>query len=50
MAKRDILVIGSSAGGVDALSRLCASLPADLPAAVFIAQHLSPTSRSVLPS
>jgi two-component system, chemotaxis family, protein-glutamate methylesterase/glutaminase len=46
---RDIIVIGSSAGGVDALSRLCAALPADLPATVFIAQHLSPSARSVLP-
>jgi two-component system, chemotaxis family, protein-glutamate methylesterase/glutaminase len=46
---KDIIVIGSSAGGVEALSRLCASLPADLPATVFIAQHLSPSARSVLP-
>src|SRR3954470_5351842 len=49
MARKDIIVIGASAGGVDALQRLCASLPADLPAAVFIAQHLSPTARSMLP-
>ena len=49
MATKDIIVIGSSAGGVDALCRLCAALPADLPAAVFIAQHLSPSARSVLP-
>lgn len=49
MTTKDIIVIGSSAGGVDALSRLCAALPADLPAAVFIAQHLSPSARSVLP-
>jgi two-component system chemotaxis response regulator CheB len=49
MATKDIIVIGSSAGGVEALSRLCAALPADLPAAVFIAQHLSPSAKSVLP-
>jgi two-component system chemotaxis response regulator CheB len=49
MATQDIIVIGSSAGGVDALCRLCATLPADLPAAVFIAQHLSPSAKSVLP-
>jgi two-component system chemotaxis response regulator CheB len=49
MASKDIIVIGASAGGVDALQRLCASLPADLPAAVFITQHLSPTARSMLP-
>ena len=49
MATKDIIVIGSSAGGVDALSRLCAALPADLPATIFVAQHLSPSARSVLP-
>ncbi|KKC24827.1 chemotaxis protein CheB [Sphingomonas sp. SRS2] len=49
MSTRDIIVIGSSAGGVDALQRLCAALPADLPASVFVAQHLSPSARSVLP-
>lgn len=49
MSNRDIVVIGASAGGVDALQRLCSNLPADLDAAVFIAQHLSPSSRSLLP-
>ena len=49
MQMRDIIVIGASAGGVDALRRLCAELPADLPASVFVAQHLSPSARSVLP-
>ncbi len=48
MQTHDILVIGSSAGGVEALTRLCSDLSADLPAAVFIAQHVSPASRSVL--
>lgn len=49
MQMRDIIVIGASAGGVDALRRLCAELPADLPASVLVAQHLSPSARSVLP-
>lgn len=49
MPTKDIIVVGASAGGVDALQRLCASLPADLPAAVFVAQHVSPSARSVLP-
>src|SRR4051812_16241969 len=49
MPKRDIVVIGASAGGVEALQRLCASLPSDFPAAVLIAQHLSPSARSMLP-
>lgn len=49
MATKNIIVIGSSAGGVDALQRLCADFPADLPASIIIAQHLSPSSRSLLP-
>lgn len=49
VAQRDVIVIGASAGGVDALQRLCAGLPADLNAAVFVVQHLSPAARSVLP-
>ena len=48
MATKDMLVIGASAGGVDALCRLCAGFPPDLPAAVFVAQHVSPSSRSLL--
>ena len=40
MAKRDIIVIGASAGGVQALTNLVADLPADLPAAVFIVLHI----------
>src|SRR3978361_591 len=46
MPTKDIIVIGASAGGVEALQRLCASLPRDLPACVFVAQHLSPSGRS----
>jgi two-component system, chemotaxis family, protein-glutamate methylesterase/glutaminase len=49
MHTKDVIVIGSSAGGVEALRRLCACLPADLPAAVLVVQHLSPSARSVLP-
>ena len=49
MSTKDIIVVGASAGGVGALTRLCASLPADLPASIFVAQHLSPSSRSMLP-
>ena len=49
MPTKDIVVVGSSAGGVEALQRLCAALPADFPAALFVAQHLSPSARSVLP-
>lgn len=45
----DVIAIGASAGGVEALRRLCAGLPADLPAAVLIVQHVSPSARSLLP-
>ena len=34
MATRDTIVIGASAGGVQALSQLIAELPPDLPAAI----------------
>jgi two-component system chemotaxis response regulator CheB len=37
--KRNVLVIGASAGGVQALQRLFAALPADLPAAVGVVLH-----------
>jgi two-component system, chemotaxis family, protein-glutamate methylesterase/glutaminase len=38
----DIIVVGASAGGRQALTRLLANLPADLPAAVFIVIHGAP--------
>ena len=37
--KRDVVVIGASMGGVEALKRLLGRLPADLPAALFIVLH-----------
>jgi two-component system, chemotaxis family, protein-glutamate methylesterase/glutaminase len=47
--KRDIIVIGASAGGVEAVSCILQDLPEDLPAAVFVVIHTSPHSRSFLP-
>lgn len=47
---RQLVVIGSSAGGIEALSRLVADLPSDFPAAVVIAQHLDPQRPSSLVS
>jgi two-component system chemotaxis response regulator CheB len=49
MSGHDIVVIGGSAGGVEALKRICEGLPADFPAAVFVVIHISPTSHSVMP-
>jgi two-component system CheB/CheR fusion protein len=43
-----LVVVGSSAGGIDALSTLVAVLPADFPAALVIAQHLDPHHESHL--
>ncbi|GAB3343089.1 chemotaxis protein CheB [Larkinella ripae] len=50
MPKRDIVVIGASAGGIYALKELVAGFPADFPASIFIVQHVSPHSPSLLPS
>ena len=49
MAHRDIIVVGASLGGVEAIPRLAATLPADLPAAVLVVQHMQEGSPSYLP-
>ena len=46
---RDIVVVGASAGGVEALRTLVAGLPEGFPAALFIVLHVPPTT-SVLPA
>src|ERR671926_182814 len=38
----DLVVVGSSAGGIEALPVLLSNLPSDFPAAMVIAQHLDP--------
>src|SRR4030095_15081839 len=39
---RDIIVIGTSAGGLEALDALIGQLPTDLRASIFIVQHMAP--------
>lgn len=50
MPGHDLIVIGGSAGAVDALCVLAAGLPPDLPAAVCVVVHLPAYARSHLPA
>jgi two-component system, chemotaxis family, CheB/CheR fusion protein len=47
-ADAQLVVVGSSAGGIEALSRLVASLPDGFPAPIVLAQHLDPRRPSHL--
>lgn len=49
MTRRDIIVIGASAGGFEALKTLTAGLPTDLAASIFVVWHMSPDVRGILP-
>lgn len=46
--RRDLVVIGASAGGVEVLKRVVRDLPADLGAAICIVLHVAPGSPSML--
>ena len=46
---RGIVVIGASAGGVEALQQIMAAVPQDLATAVCVVLHIPASSRSVLP-
>jgi two-component system, chemotaxis family, protein-glutamate methylesterase/glutaminase len=48
VGRRDLVVIGASAGGVEVLSRVVRDLPTDLRAAVCIVLHIAPGSPSML--
>jgi len=48
VSNKDILVVGASLGGIEALRKIVAELPADLPAAIFVALHTAPSSPGIL--
>jgi two-component system chemotaxis response regulator CheB len=50
MATRDIVVIGTSLGGIEALKVLVSSFPADLKAAILVVLHIAPSSPGIVPS
>lgn len=47
---RDIIVLGASAGGVQALCEVMSSLPPNLPAAVFVVLHVAAHGQSAMPA
>ncbi len=49
-AGHDIIVLGASAGGVQALCEVMDGLPPNLPAAVFVVLHVAPHGHSALPA
>lgn len=49
MAGRDLIVVGTSTGGVDALVQMVRGLPAGFPASLFVVCHFPSGWRSVLP-
>ena len=50
MPGRDIIVVGASAGGIEALIHLVRELPADLPATLLVVVHIQPDAPSALPA
>ena len=49
MNSKNIIVIGASAGGFEALKELVSGIPADFQASIFVVWHMSPDVLGVLP-
>ena len=47
--RRDVVVAGASAGGVEAPGALAGSLPPDFRAAILVSMHLSPSATTPVP-
>src|SRR5215217_1100749 len=50
MPGRDIIVVGASAGGIEALAELVRGLPEDFPGSVFVVVHFPSSVTSTLPA
>ncbi|HEY8920786.1 MAG TPA: chemotaxis protein CheB [Chitinophaga sp.] len=49
MDHRHIIVMGASAGGIEAIKQVVEGLPRDLEASIFIVWHMAPDVRGILP-
>jgi two-component system chemotaxis response regulator CheB len=49
MGSRNIIVIGASAGGFEALKKVVKKLPPDLGASIFVVWHIPPNVTGILP-
>ena len=50
MGGHDVIVVGASAGGVEALTSMVRGVSPGLPAAIFVVLHIPSDTRSVLPA
>ena len=49
MPYRDVIVIGTSTGGIEATKMLATDLPPDFKASLFIVRHIGPNAPGILP-